>query len=243
MKTSASFFAVVASLMPTLTMGFVSAPWVIPNIPKNGLQDIIFPFSIADAPHKEGFYFRQQFAFNGRAEPAYTGLQPRPDDANGKPIINAALASFMPGTTSADSNCLPANDGRPGVRCSVDFSGPYDHVYNIEVRNTKGTTWNGTLVDAVTGQRVHVGSFTLPAGTGGIVGARDGFIEYFKWADGMTCAELPKTTIVFGTPKTMTHGAGAGSVGTAFDYGDCLGVSGFKEQKTALGTQVTVGLA
>lgn len=28
--------------------------------------------------------------------------------------------------------------------------------------------WNGTVVDTVTGQRVHVGSYMMPVGTGGI---------------------------------------------------------------------------
>ncbi|KAF9461683.1 hypothetical protein BDZ94DRAFT_1263089 [Collybia nuda] len=242
MKTSASFFAVVASLMPTLTMGFIAAPWSISNVPSSGLKDITFPFSLANAPHKTGYLFHQQFNFNGQPDAGYTGFQPRPD-AKGKPVLHIDFATYIPSARTDDKNCSPGADGRPGVSCSVEFSGSYNHTYDLEIRNTGGTTWVETAIDTTTKQRIHVGSYTLPKGTGGVLGARDSSIEFRPWVVGSSCSLLPKTAVVFGTPKTSTPGAGAGNVGDGWEFGDCFQTEDFTTQTSAKGVEIHLGLA
>ncbi|CAO3568743.1 unnamed protein product [Mortierella alpina] len=218
----------------------VGISWSITNVPSSGLRDIRFPFSIAKAPHKTGYYFAQQFSFIGQSDVGYTGLQPRPD-ANGQPVIHAVFSSFVAGTTSNDMNCSPGADGGPGVSCAVEFSAPYDHNYELEVRATEGTTWQGTAVDTTTGTRVHIGTWALPAGTGGIKGSQSGFMEYYLWNDGQQhpCNTLPYTSVVFGIPRST---AGFGMLGDAFEYGDCVGKAAFKTQRTAdQGVEISVG--
>lgn len=127
------------------------------------------------------------------------------------------------------------------MSCSVEFSGPYSE-YRLEIRNTQGTTWTGTAVDAITGRRVHIGSYTLPAGTKGISKSEQGFVEYYPWNSGThTCRSLPHTSMVFGVPTTSTTGAGPGSLGNAYEYGDCVGRVAFKSQRTLQGVHVSVG--
>ncbi|KIM79099.1 hypothetical protein PILCRDRAFT_98226 [Piloderma croceum F 1598] len=219
-------------------MGLVGISWSVTNVPASGLTTITFPFSIADSPHQTGYFFAQQFNFNGQSDVGYTGLQPRPD-SGGKPVIHAAFSSFIDGTTTADSNCTPGADGGPGVSCAVEFSAPYQDGYQLVVRNTGGTTWDGTVVDTTTGSSVHIGSWTLPSGTGGIKGSQVGFVEYYPWNSGThTCSSLPFTSVTFGVPTT---GGAIGSLGNAYEYGDCVGKVAFKSQRTSQGVQVQVG--
>jgi hypothetical protein len=240
-KNSLLLITSVVALLPTLAMGLVGIDWSVSNIPASGLTNITFPFSIANSPHKTGYYFAQQFNFNGQTNVGYTGLQPRPD-SGGNPVIHAAFSSFINGTTTTDSNCSPGADGGPGVSCAVEFSAPYADTYQLVVLNTKGTTWNGTAVDTTTGKSVHIGSWTLPSGTGGIKGSQVGFIEYYLWNDGKNhpCPSLPFTSMAFGVPITTTSGA-IGSLTNAYEYGDCVGKVAFKSQKTTQGVQVQVG--
>jgi hypothetical protein len=245
MKTTYILAATVAFLLPTFTSGLVGISWSVTgliNEPSSGLTDITFPFSIGNAPHRTGYFFAQQFGFNGQSDVGYTGLQTRPD-SNGRPIIHAVFTSFISGTTTDDANCQSGADGGPGVSCAVEFSAPYAGTFNLEVVNTEGTKWRGAAVDAVTGKRVHIGSYTLPAGTKGIKGAQDGFIEYYPWNDGQNhpCNSLPYTSVVFGVPMTTTIGA-IGSIKNAFEYGDCVGQVGFKTHRTIEdGVEVSVG--
>ena len=128
------------------------------------------------------------------------------------------------------------------MSCAVEFSAPYSNEYRLEIRNTDGMTWTGTAVDATTGRRVHIGSYTLPTGTKGISGGQDGFVEYYPWNSGThTCQSLPYTSVVFGVPTTSTVGAGLGSLKNAYEYGDCVGKVAFKSHRTPQGVEVSVG--
>ena len=243
LKNSLLLIASAAALLPTLAMGLVGITWSVSNVPSSGLSDITFPFSIADSPHKTGYYFAQQFNFNGQSDVGYAGLQPRPDSNNGNPVIHAVFSSFINGTTTVDQNCRLGADGGPGVSCAVEFSAPYADAYQIEITNTQGSTWSGTAVDTTTGKRTHIGSWTLPIGTGGIKGSQVGFIEYYLWNDGKDhpCSSLPYTSMVFGVPTTTTSGAN-GSLGNAFEYGNCVGSVAFKTHRTSdQGVAVSVG--
>ena len=241
-KNSLLLITSVAALLPTLAMGLVGISWNVTNVPASGLTDITFPFSIANSPHKSGYYFAQQINFNGQSDVGYTGLQPRPD-SGGNPVIHAVFSSFISGTTTNDGNCSDGADGGPGVSCSVEFSAPYADAYQLVVNNTGGTTWGGTVVDTTTGKSVYIGSWTLPSGTGGIKGNQVGFVEYYPWNDGQShsCATLPFTSMAFGVPTTTTSGA-TGGLGDAYEYGNCVGKVAFKTQRTSdQGVEVSVG--
>ncbi|RHZ45309.1 uncharacterized protein CDV56_101402 [Aspergillus thermomutatus] len=233
--------AIVLAIIP-FTQALVGLSWSVSNTPSSGLKDITFPFSIANAPHETGYYFAQQFNFNGLSDVGYAGLQPRPD-ASGSSIVHAVFSSFVAGTTSTDQNCSDGADGGAGVSCSVEIPAPYAPLYHLVVKNTGSTTWTGTLVDTVSGKSTHVGSYTLPNGAGGIISSQVGFIEYYPW-NAMTshsCSELPYTNVTFGAPTTSTPGAGAGQLNKPYEYGDCVGKVNFDVQETDQGYQVSVG--
>ena len=238
-KNSLLLIASAVALLPTFAMGLVGISWSVTNVPPSGLRDITFPFSIANSPHKTGYYFAQQFGFIGQSDIGYTGLQPRPD-SSGKPVIHAVFSSFIASTTTSDTNCHLGADGGPGVSCAVEFSASYADAYQLVVQNTGGTTWSGTAVDTTTGNRVHIGSWTLPGGTQGIKGSQVGFIEYYLWNDGQNhpCSTLPFTSMTFGVPTTTMSG---GSLGNAYEYGNCVGQVAFKSQRTSQGDAVSVG--
>ena len=125
----------------------------------------------------------------------------------------------------------------------MDFSSSYASAYRIEVVNIYGTTWSGTVVDTTTSSRIHIGAWTLPAGTEGIRSSQYGFIEYYLWNDGQShaCSSLPYTSMVFGVPLTTTSGA-VGSLGDAYEYGDCVGQVDFRTHRTSDGgVAVSVG--
>ncbi|KAF9505860.1 hypothetical protein BS47DRAFT_1378217 [Hydnum rufescens UP504] len=218
MKTSVVSFTAALSLLPTFTTALVGIDWKVSGAPASGLKDVTFPFSLANAPHKSGYFFAQQFSFSGQSDAGYTGFQPRPDSGGG-PIIHAVFSSFIQGTTTSDVNC---HDGADGIL------------------NTQGTTWSATVVNTATKLRIPVGSYMLPAGTGGITGSQVGFVEYYPWnAATHTCSSLPYTWVTFGIPTTLS--GGSGSLGDAYEYGDCVGKVGFQTSRTSLGVQVDVG--
>ena len=228
MISSPILVATIASLLPASTLAAIYLGWTIPNVPSAGFQNISFPFDLSQAPHKEGWYFAQQFRFIGQDYVGFTGLQPLPDD-NGQPIIRAIFSSFIPGTTVRDANCWDSAGGGPGAACSLEFPADYDHGYSLEVVNTGGsTTWTGTVVDTTTNKKLHVGTYTLPEGTQGIKSYEIGFVKYFEpEPDSEHCDELPYTSVTFGNPFTPTE---EGSLGGAYEYPEdfCTGEQDFK---------------
>ena len=192
-----------------------------------------------NAPHVSGFYFAQQFNFGGQSDVGYTGLQPR-EDSGSKSIIHAVFSSFITGTTSSDSNCSDGADGDAGVSCAVDVDTSYADRYLLKIKNSHGTTWTGTLVDAVSETETHIGTYTLPAGSGGIQGSQDGFVEYYLWNSAShSCDALPKTEVTFGIPTPS--GGESGNIGKPYEYGDCVGKTGFETYQTGGGYDVIVG--
>ncbi|CAI7609851.1 unnamed protein product [Penicillium pancosmium] len=219
MKTSLLQTTLLSTLLQT-THALVGISWKVSNTPSDGLKDISFPIAMPNAAHKSGYYYAQQFSFTGQSDVGYTGLQPREDKSSGS-VVHAAFSSFVAGTTSSDPNCSDGADGGAGVSCAVDVSATYAHGYVLRVKNTQGTTWTGTMVDAVDGTETHIGSYTLPSGSGGIQGSQVGFVEYYPWNSGThTCDQLPKTDVTFGVP---TSSGGTGELGAAYEYGDCVG--------------------
>ncbi|KAF9064243.1 hypothetical protein BDP27DRAFT_177277 [Rhodocollybia butyracea] len=244
MKASSSLSIIVSltCLVPT-TVALVGSSWSVTNVPPTGLSDITFPMTIVETDHISGYYFAQQFNFVGVEDVGYTGLQPRPDN-NGKTVLHAVFSSFIPGSTTADKkNCSPGADGGAGVSCSVEWYGVYDRRYNLEVKTTGNRTWVGTVVDTVTGAHVHIGSFTLPDISGGILDSQGGFVEWYPWNGGEPpnhCAHLPYQKTIFGAPTTTN----AGSVGTqdlSYEYGDCIGQVAFHTEDVADGVENNCG--
>ncbi|KAF9381289.1 hypothetical protein CPC16_009912 [Podila verticillata] len=234
--------AALALCAPSLAFALVGNDWAFDKAPSVGLIDITFPFNIANAPHKSGYFFAQQFQFQGIEKVGYIGLQPRPD-SNGKSIIHAVFTSLQDGTTSIHSNCHDEADGGPGVSCAVDINGDYSHTYNLVVENTRDTTWKGSLVDTVTGDTAVVGEWTLPAGAGTLVNGQVGFVEYYPWNDqsSNTCNSLPYTQATFYNPTSKTIGANGGKVTRVYEYGDCVGKIDFSTNKTPEGYDIKVG--
>ncbi|KAF9382840.1 hypothetical protein CPB97_006912 [Podila verticillata] len=236
--------AALALCAPSLAFALVGCDWKFNSAPSGGLNDITFPFNIANAPHKTGYFFAQQFSFQGISDVGYIGLQPRPD-SNGKSIIHAVFSSFQRGTTSIHPNCHEGADGGPGVSCAVDIIGDYSHTYNMVVENIQGTlTWRGSLVDTATGASTTVGQWTLPAGAGKLINRQVGFVEYYPWNDGRShpCSTLPKTEVTFDNPTSKTAGASGGVVSTPYEYGDCVGQVGFSTTKVTEGYDIIVGI-
>ncbi|KAJ7753482.1 hypothetical protein B0H16DRAFT_1834534 [Mycena metata] len=239
MKPTASFLSVasVISLLPT-AKALVGSSWTVTNVPSTGLTDITFPLTIVEADHISGYYFAQQFGFVNSADVGYTGLQPRPNQ-NGKPVLHGVFSSFVGGSTTMDSNCAAGADGGPGVSCNVEWNGVYGRTYDLEVKRNGSSVWVGTAIDSVTRARIHIGSYTLPAGVGGIQSSQAGFVEWYPWNGGEPpnhCARLPYQKTLFGHPYTTR----LGSVGTqtrslAYEYGDCVGQVAFKTEKLLIG--------
>ncbi|KAE8331376.1 hypothetical protein BDV39DRAFT_201027 [Aspergillus sergii] len=195
-----------------------------------------------DAVHESGWYFAQDFQFIGTSGVGYIGLQPRPD-VGSETFIHAVFSSFVNGSISQDANCHDGADGGPGVSCAVDLPGNYSNMYHLRVQNTGGTTWNGTLIDTVTGVETHIGSYTLPTGSLGIQGNQVGFVEWWPFNNGFpaTCDSLSQTSVVFGVPTTSTEGAGPGELENAYEVYECAGKQDFKSQRLSDGVEVKVG--
>jgi len=243
MKLSSSL-ALVASLLSIIptTCALVGSSWSVTNVPSSGLSDITFPITIVQADHISGYYFAQQFGFVGLNDVGYTGIQPRPDN-NGAAVLHGVFSSFVAGTTSSDANCSSGADGGAGVSCSFEWNGVYGRTYGFEVKTTGNRLWVGTAVDTVTGQRIHIGSYTLPAGSQGIQSSQAGFVEWYPWNGGEPpnhCARLPYQKTIFGNPTT-THAGSVGTQSLAYEYGDCVGQVAFQAGKVTGGAENSCG--
>ncbi|KAF9557413.1 hypothetical protein CPC08DRAFT_736741 [Agrocybe pediades] len=238
MKITAPSLAFITSLLSVLPAAhaLIGTTWSVTNVPASGLTDITFPITIVEADHISGYYFAQQFGFVGLNDVGYTGIQPRPD-RNGQAVLHGVFSSFVAGTTTTDANCHTGADGGPGVSCSFEWNGVYGRQYNFEVKTSGNRLWVGTAVDSVTGQRIHIGSFTLPIGSQGVKSSQVGFVEWYPWNGGEPpnhCAKLPYQKTIFGNPTT-THAGSVGTQNLPYEYGDCVGQVAFQAARVAGG--------
>ncbi|KAJ7827801.1 hypothetical protein B0H13DRAFT_2438884 [Mycena leptocephala] len=213
------FLASVISLLP-VAKALVGSGWTVTNVPSTGLSDITFPITIVEADHISGYFFAQQYQFmNSDSYIGYTGLQPRPNQ-NGKPVLHGV------------QNCAAGADGGPGVSCSVEWNGVYGRTYDLEVKRNGSSLWVGTAVDTLTGARTHIGSYTVPAGAGGIGGPRRDSSNgtHGTMASRRIIAPLPYQKTRFGHPRT-THPGSVGTQSLSYEYGDCVGKVAFHTQK------------
>ncbi|MEU5774694.1 hypothetical protein [Streptomyces venezuelae] len=219
--------------------GNVSISWSIPGTPTEGLRDITFPMTVNPATaHKDGIYFAQQFGFTNAADVGYTGLQPRAN-SGGSERLSARFSNFVAGSTTTDPLCHQGADGGPGVTCAVDFDAVYGHRYDIRVEREGTDTWTGTARDTVTGKETHLGTYTLPAGSGNLRGSQGGFVEYYAGIP--SCAEMPRSDVVLGGPTSTDAGGLSGTARANYEYSDCVGESGYHAENAGAGTHVTRG--
>ncbi|RDA89944.1 hypothetical protein CP533_0284 [Ophiocordyceps camponoti-saundersi (nom. inval.)] len=233
----------VASASP-FTLALVQHDWSFDKIPNAGLEDITFPFSVANAPHKTGFYFAQQFSFKNLPSVAYTGVQPR-EDKRGASILHFVFSTFQAGSTTTDNKrCKPGADGGPGVSCAIEIPADYKHTYHLKVKRVGGTTWRGSVIDMTTkGKEITIGEWTLPRKGGNIQSSQVGFVEYYPWnaAPSHDCHKLPKTEVIFGHPLSSTAGARGGKTKKPYENGDCVGKANLSVGETRQGWKVKVG--
>jgi hypothetical protein len=219
--------------------GNVSVSWQMSGTPASGLTNITFPITVNSATaHKSGIYFAQQFGFKSAPDAAYTGLQPRANSA-GKERLSARFSSFIAGTKTSDPLCHEGADGGPGVTCAVDFDAVYGHPYDIKVERTGNDTWTGTAKDTVSGKEAHLGTWTLPAGSGNLQGFQGGFVEYYAGIP--NCAEMPRADVVFGGPTSTDAGGLNGTSRANYEYSDCVGESNYQAQNDGAGTHISRG--
>ncbi|KAF5613345.1 hypothetical protein F25303_14248 [Fusarium sp. NRRL 25303] len=235
----------VALSLPSLGLASVYNEWAFAKAPAAGLNDITFPMSMKGAPRTDGYYFAQQFGFNGVDDVGYTGLQPRANK-NGKQIVHGVFSSFQKGATTKHKNCHSGADGGPGVSCAIDIFGDYSHLYNLTVQNIGGTTWRGTLTDTVTKKSDVIGEWTLPSSARKMLNGQTGFFEYYEWNDGTSnhdCTLQPFTQVFMGNPTSKTSGASGGAITKVYEEGECVGDLGLVAKKSAKGYQIKAGFA
>ena len=220
--------------------GNVLISWTLPGVPSAGVTNIAFPITVEPSTvHNDGTYFADQFNFTNAKDVGYTGLQPRPD-VNGHERLHAAFSSFIAGTASSDTNCSNGADGGAGVSCATEFDGTYGHTYDMVVALTGPDTWTGTAVDTVSELRHHVGTYTLPTGSGNLAGSQVGFVEYYLGVP--SCNQMPQVNVIFGGPTSTDVGGLRGTSTADYEYnGNCLKHAGYQASRVGDGTHVIRG--
>jgi len=197
--------------------GNVLVSWSVPGGTAAGVTSLTFPLTVApETARLSGTYFAQQFGFAHATKVGYTGLQPRPD-ANGHARIRGVFSSFIPGTVTAHPNCHDGADGGPGVSCGVEFDAVYGHTYDMVVTADGLDTWSGHAVDTVTGAAEHIGTWTLPSGSGSLTTHGQGFAEYYA---GSSCDDQLFYDVAYGAPR---GGELTGTTAYEREYGGCVG--------------------
>lgn len=218
--------------------GNVSIGWSIPGAPTSGLSNITFPITVNPATaHADGIYFAQQYGFQHNVA-GYLGLQPRPD-SGGSERLHGVFSVFGDGTSSSDPNCHSGADTGSGTSCAVEFDAVYGHAYDITVARTGTDTWTGTARDSVTGASTHIGTYTVPSGSGNLTGSYGGFIEYYLSVP--SCSTMARADGVFGAPATTDAGGLTGSSTANYEYGACVGQANYQATQVGAGTHVTRG--
>lgn len=209
--------------------GNESMSWSVSDAPSAGMTSLTFPMTVgASTSRRSGTYFAMQFNFAGQQHVGYTGLQPRPD-AGGRQQLRGVFSSFIAGTTSSDPNCSNGADGGPGVSCGVNFTASYGHQYDITVKQVGADRWEGSATDTTTGISTHIGSYTLPKGSGLLRNSQGGFVEYYSVP---SCSKQPFYDITFGKPHS---GSLTGAVKWNYEYGNCRGAGNTTVDATADG--------
>ena len=220
------FFAQLSGAMADVKPGSESIPWKIDkyvtsptnaeDLTNKSFTNLTFPMIVKpDTLRASGIYFAYEFSFMNTYDIGYMGLQPRPDK-DGKECLHAAFSSFIKDSTTDDPQCHLGADGGPGVSCAVDFEGHCGDTYDLTVHKTAEHTWSGDLVDRETGEKVHIGTWSLPKEIGDLHSSYVGFLEYYGNPAGPTwhsCSEMAKAHVVFGPPYSTDYKGTYGRMG------------------------------
>lgn len=232
-----SLFTAPGAATAAVTGGNVLVGWSISGVPNSGMTNITFPITVNPATaHVSGIYFAQQYNFAKAM--GYTGLQPRANNGSNE-RLHGVFSTFTAGASSSDPNCHDGADGGPGVSCAADFDAVYGHRYDITVSRTGSDTWTGTATDRVTGRSTHLGTYTLPSGSGNLKGSQSGFVEYYAGIP--SCSTMPRADVVFGGPTSTDAGGLSGTTRANYEYQGCLGQSNYHAEDNGAGTHVTRG--
>ncbi|MDJ1135777.1 DUF3472 domain-containing protein [Streptomyces iconiensis] len=197
------------------------------------------PMSVDSAPDASGIYFAYYTTLESGTRP-YAGFQPKPVDANGHRSLQAVFSSFNADATTTDAHCSDGADGGEGVSCAVRFAYTPGTMYSLVLKRAEagGDTqlMSGEVVETATGASVaHIGSFSLPSGSGRFKGSDQGFIEPYLTAG---CGQ--QVTVTYGKPVGTEAGEDhVGSLPTVTDpaSGSCLSTT---SKTTGQGQQVSV---
>ncbi|MFD7923374.1 DUF3472 domain-containing protein [Streptomyces sp. NPDC059740] len=200
---------------------------------------LTLPLAVESAPDASGIYFAFYTTLESGTRP-YAGLQPKPAGSDGRSRLQAIFSSFNAEATTTDDHCSPGADGGAGVSCAVQFPYTKGTTYDLVLKraSVSGATqlMTGDVVNGSTGATVaHIGSFSLPSGSGRFRASDGGFIEPYL-TDG--CSQ--QVTVTYGKPVGTEGGTDwTGDLPTVADpaSGSCLSTS---STTTAKGRQVTV---
>ncbi|MGW1870883.1 hypothetical protein ACWCPS_35755 [Streptomyces mauvecolor] len=200
----------MASVVPG---GLVADQYEIPNAPDAGLMKIGFPVTVIDRPDAAGYYWAQEFSFEG-GHGGYIGVASK----NGGQV---KFSAFGEGFTTDSSHCRAGADGGSGVSCNISYSIAKKVAYRLEIAEIGKNAWRGSIVDPRSGTVTEIGRWSAPDGSGLLKSKGTGFVEYY--ASVSSCESIPYAKIYFGAPYTLKSRGGKGSVTGAYAYGRCKG--------------------
>lgn len=219
--------------------GNVLVSWSLPGVPDTGVSNITFPMTVDPSTlHADGTYFADQFDFTNAEDVGYMGLQPRPN-VNGHERLHAAFSSFISGSSTSDPQCSNGADGGPGVSCASDLDAVYGDTYALTVSRSGPDTWTGTVTDTVTGIVTHIGTYTLPAGSGNLAGSQAGFVEDYLGVP--NCSQTPHIDVTFGGPTSTDAGGLQGTQQAEYEYNGCVGQANYRGTSVGNGTHIIRG--
>lgn len=226
----------LALLAPAACQAMTSFQWHFEDPPEDGATKVTFPITVLDVAHDQQWYFAQQYGFTGGAM-GYCGVQPQ-EDKDGKSQMRAVFSSFTEDTTTDDENCSDGADGGPGVSCGFVFEHDYSQTLNIVVEGD-GNKWSGKAVNTATGTETHIGSWTLPEGSGNVnLGGHSGFVErYLNNED--PCSEIPHIEVQFDNPQA--ENAGSSSMDGVKEYDFCKGEKNWSSKEVEGGLVIAMG--
>ena len=227
----------LALLAPAACQAMTSFSWSFENAPEDGASSVTFPISVLKAAHNKQWYFAMQYSFTGGAM-GYAGLQPQ-EDKNGKSQMRGVFSSFTEGTTTDDENCSDGADGGPGVSCGYVFEHDYSQTLDVVVENVGNNKWAGKAVNTETGEEQHLGSWTLPNGSGNIdLGGQAGFVERYLYNE-QPCSKIPHIEVQFHLPEA--ENAGKASMGSMKEYDFCKGEKNWAASEGDDGWKISMG--
>jgi hypothetical protein len=155
-------------------------------------------------------FWAHQFGFLNADDPAaggYLGLQEGSYPSNTK----IALFSIWSATAAKGGDCGTFVEGTPGYTCRIDpFGWIPGRTYELEVQqgviSARGTWYEATLLDTVTGKRSTVGQIRVPASWGALIPTVSWTEDFAVPSPLKRCSDLPRSRALWMYPMAM-HGS------------------------------------